>query len=45
MQTFGENKEKIVTKVFESLADDVYNWQKFAAFNTSLTFVTSLEGS
>ena len=36
---------KIVTKVFELLADHFYSRQKFAAFNTSLTFVASLEGS
>ena len=36
---------KIVTKVFESLADHLCNRQKIAAFTKPLTFVASLEGS
>jgi len=32
-------------KVIYNLSDTIRNRQKFAAFNTSLTFVTSLEGS
>ena len=37
--------QKNSPKGINNLSDSVYKWQKFAAFNASLTFVTSLGGA
>ena len=45
MQTPVSQVIQNTPKVIANLSDPMCNRQKIAAFNTSLTFVTSLEGS